>query len=296
MTKTLVIYNLGSGRRRRTRLLPSIKKHFKRAEYRLEFKNFENFLDSKELHKNFDYDLVIVAGGDGTIRKVASFLLTHNLEVPLGILPIGSANVLAQSLFIPRRLKAAMRVIDAMKIHAIDVGLINKKEYFIEAFSIGYLSERIVAAEKKLKRSFGFAAYLVSFLKARKIPQYIIRFTVDGKEYSKRGNSFFIVNTSRLFGFEPKRYYDMQDGKFEVAVATNKTFLGFVQATYYYYFHDQPPKHLSLLEGTNFTIENKTNTHVQIDGDYIELPGSEITVDILQKKLCVIGNRKYASH
>lgn len=295
MIKTLVIYNQGSGRRRFTRLIPLIKKKLKKSTYQLTFKNFENITDRDELAKNFDYDLVIVAGGDGTIRNIASFLIQYDLKASLGIIPTGTANVLAQGLFIPIRLKGALKVINRMKKNYIDVGMVNGKHYFIEAFSTGYLSERIVGAQQKLKRSFGFVGYMLSFLGYRNIPQYNFKFKVDGEEYSKRGNSLFIVNTSRLFGFEPKRYYDMSDGKFEVVIATNKNFYGFLQATYYYYFHDKPPKHLKLLEGSKFQVEVKDHTKIQVDGDYLEVPNGMLDIEILPKKLCVIGNRKYAS-
>ena len=291
MKKVLVIYNLAAGRRRRSRLLPTIKKNLKRSKYQLYFKNFENFLNVKPLAKDYKYDLIIIAGGDGTIRRVAEFILKNKLNIPIGILPTGSANVLAQSLYIPRSLHQALEVINEGNIEYIDVGLINKRDYFLEAFAIGYLSERVVAAEQKLKRSFGFMAYLMSFLWKTRMPQYNFSFTVDGQDYQRQGNSLFVVNTSRLFGFEPKRNSDLQDGKFELTVATNKNFFSFIEATYYYYFHDSPPRHLSIIEGRHFVIRLETDDKVQVDGDYLEDNQKSLNIEIIKQALPIIPNR-----
>src|SRR3989344_1450619 len=229
MQQTLVIYNLTAGLRRRSRLLKIIKKRLPRAKFELVFMNFENFLNHEDLQTKWQYDLVIVAGGDGTIRNVASFLLKHNIDTPIAIVQIGSANVLAQSLLIPLRLTRALDLIVHGVAQTIDVGCINGKYFFLEAFAMGYISERIIEAGRKLKSFFGFGGYLLSFLTSRKITQYFFEFTVDERHYKRLGSSLVIVNTQRLFGFEPKRPNDLRDGLFELTLATSKTFKEFIE-------------------------------------------------------------------
>jgi len=286
--KILVIYNQASGRRRRARLLPLVAKKLKRAGHQAIFLNFENFLIQKDNFANFKYDRVLVCGGDGTIRRVAEFLLQNNHAIPLGIIPIGSANVLAQSLHVPRTIHKALKVFLTGGVKKIDVGLINQQHYFLDAFAIGYLSERILAAKQQLKHLFGFIGYLASFIFSRAMPQYIFNFSVDGQEYKSKGNSLFIVNTTRLFGFEAKRPNDMQDGKFELTVATNRDFKSFAMATYYYYFHNLPPKHLLIAPGSIFNIQLTSDHRIQIDGDLLEISEAILNIQIIRQCLSVI--------
>jgi len=288
MKKVLVIYNLASGRRRHSRLAFLIKTGLNRRDYNLEFKNYEHFLTDRHLADHFNFDLVIVAGGDGTIRQVATFLLQHELAVPIAIIPIGTANMLAQSMGIPRNVRQAIKLIPQAKVQRIDIGLINNEHYFLDAFCIGYVAERILGAQQSLKRHFGFMSYILSFFLDFHVPQNSYRFTVDGEEFNCQGNSLFIVNTPRIYGISPRRLTDLKDGKFELTVATNKSFWSFFEATYFYFFHQKPHKHLIISHGTKFIIQSEGTVYPQIDGDYFENTGSEIIIEVLKEKLLIL--------
>ncbi len=288
MKKVLVIYNQASGRRRHNRLAFLIKTGLNRRDYNLEFKNYEHFLTDRHLADRWHYDLVIVAGGDGTIRQVATFLLKNNFQVPMAIIPIGTANMLAQSLGLPRNIKKAIRSIPKSKIQKIDIGLINNEHYFLDAFCIGYVAERILGAQQSLKRHFGFMSYILSFFIDRSVPQNSYHFSVDGQEFAYEGNSLFIVNTARLFGLSPRRITDLKDGKFELTVATNKNFWSFFEATYFYFFHREPHKHLIISHGSKFVIESPGTKYPQIDGDYFECNNEPITIEVLKEKLLIL--------
>src|SRR5690242_11321018 len=84
-------------------------------------------------------DLVVVAGGDGTIRDVASGLVKTG--VPLGILPLGTFNNLALSLGIPRELDAACGIVEAGRTRKIDVGVADERHFFFEAAGVGVDAE-----------------------------------------------------------------------------------------------------------------------------------------------------------
>ena len=80
-------------------------------------------------------DLVVVAGGDGTVRQVASALV--GTEVTLGIVPLGTFNNFARSLNIPSDPLAACDLIQSGLTRSIDVGIANDREYFFEAAGVG---------------------------------------------------------------------------------------------------------------------------------------------------------------
>jgi diacylglycerol kinase (ATP) len=90
------------------------------------------------------YDLVIAAGGDGTVGIVATELLGS--EVALGILPLGSVMNVARSLGIPRELDAAIDVIASGVVREIDVGEVHGRPFF-EAGSVGMNAAMFKAAQ-----------------------------------------------------------------------------------------------------------------------------------------------------
>jgi diacylglycerol kinase (ATP) len=80
-------------------------------------------------------DVVVVAGGDGTINEAASSLI--NSSVKLGIIPMGSGNGLARHLAIPLNIKNAVKVIRSRKTQVIDAGIVNNQPFFCTA-GIGF--------------------------------------------------------------------------------------------------------------------------------------------------------------
>ena len=90
------------------------------------------------------YDLVVAAGGDGTVGVVATELLGS--DVALGILPLGSVMNVARSLGIPRDLDAAADILATGVVRTIDVGEVNGRPFF-EAGSVGMNAAMFRAAQ-----------------------------------------------------------------------------------------------------------------------------------------------------
>ena len=76
-------------------------------------------------------DIIVVAGGDGTINETAAVLINSNIK--LGIIPTGSGNGLARHLGIPLNVKKAILVIRKMKTLNIDAGTVNDRPFFCTA-------------------------------------------------------------------------------------------------------------------------------------------------------------------
>jgi diacylglycerol kinase (ATP) len=89
------------------------------------------------------FDFLILAGGDGTIRKVAGELLDKKLldkKLPIGLLPLGTANNIAKSLHLPSNPKSIIQSWPASSIRKFDVGRIHglpKQKFMLEAFGYG---------------------------------------------------------------------------------------------------------------------------------------------------------------
>ena len=112
-------------------------------------------------HKS-QVDLVIVGGGDGTLNAAAEGLI--ELDVPLGILPLGTANDLARTLGLPTDPVEACRVIAEGHTRRIDVGSVNGKLFFNVA-SIGLTVDIARSLSKQSKSRWGVLAYVWTALK-----------------------------------------------------------------------------------------------------------------------------------
>ncbi len=104
-------------------------------------------------------DCIVAAGGDGTMNGVADGVIQTGL--PLGVLPMGTANDLARTLGIPTDLDKAAAVIAAGRLQRIDVGEVNEHAFFNVA-SIGLSAELAASLTPERKRRFGRLAYALT--------------------------------------------------------------------------------------------------------------------------------------
>jgi diacylglycerol kinase (ATP) len=108
------------------------------------------------------FDLVIVCGGDGTIASAAVGVLETGL--PLGILPLGTANDLARTLGIDPDPVAAAGLIVAGNTRRIDLGEVNGHPFFNVA-SIGFSAELARELTAEAKRKWGVFGYAVTAMR-----------------------------------------------------------------------------------------------------------------------------------
>ncbi|AFY76876.1 MAG: lipid kinase [Hydrococcus sp. C42_A2020_068] len=118
-------------------------------------KNPQQLPELVHKHKNA-IDLVIVGGGDGTLNAVVDSLVETKL--PLGILPLGTANDLARTLSIPPSIPEACRAIASGNLKYIDLGWVNGKHFFNVA-SLGLSVKITKKLSKGAKRRLGILAY-----------------------------------------------------------------------------------------------------------------------------------------
>ncbi|MBV8282401.1 MAG: NAD(+)/NADH kinase, partial [Candidatus Eremiobacteraeota bacterium] len=145
-----------------------------------------------------DVDLVIVAGGDGSLNAALQALARHSL--PLGIVPLGTANSLAQTLGIPTGVEAACQVIAAGHTRRIDIACVNGVYYFNE-MSVGLSAtvSRILTPDAKRKLGvFALAA------RALQVMGRMRRFTAwvrcDGGPEDRLHTAQLTVGNSAAFG------------------------------------------------------------------------------------------------
>ncbi|MEM6502472.1 MAG: lipid kinase [Cyanobacteria bacterium P01_C01_bin.89] len=159
-------------------------------------RNPEDLPNIIERHRD-QVDCVIVGGGDGTLNAALPGLLSTQL--PLGILPLGTANDLARTLGIPNDLNAACDLISQGHQHRIDVGLANNHPFFNVA-SLGLsvdITQRLTRAAKK---QWGVLAYLWSAMQTV-LHSQPFRATIETEDGKFRVRTIQIaVGNGRFYG------------------------------------------------------------------------------------------------
>jgi len=144
-------------------------------------------------------DAIVVAGGDGTVARYISRAI--DLDVPIGIVPLGTFNDLARTLAIPLDLDEACALIASGKTRRIDVARVNGLYYATEA-SVG-ISSRIARLQKSGdKQRFGFVAVALSVLRAvRFVRPFRAEITYDGGCASVKTIQLTVANSQSFGGF-----------------------------------------------------------------------------------------------
>lgn len=104
-------------------------------------------------------DCVIIGSGDGTINAALDGLI--DTQLPLGILPLGTANNLARNLEIPQSLPNACQIIASGNLRRIDLGSVNGKP-FLNVAGMGLSAEINKTVKKEFKRRWGIFAYIAT--------------------------------------------------------------------------------------------------------------------------------------
>jgi diacylglycerol kinase family enzyme/membrane-associated phospholipid phosphatase len=133
-------------------------------------------------------DLVLVAGGDGTVRVVCS-ALAHT-GIPVGVIPAGTGNLLARNLHIPLDLDDALERILEGRDRRIDLVRVNGDGLDTDRFAVmaglGLDAAIISDAPPHLKKQIGWTAYLVSAAKNINHPSVRVQITIDDAETIER--------------------------------------------------------------------------------------------------------------
>lgn len=124
-------------------------------------------------------DLVILGGGDGTLNAAAPALVETGL--PLGILPLGTANDLARSLGLPLDPVAAAGAIVTEEARPVDLGWVNGRHYFNVA-SIGFSAELAGDLTAESKKKWGTLGYGIAALRVlRRVRPFTVYIEHDGR-------------------------------------------------------------------------------------------------------------------
>jgi diacylglycerol kinase (ATP) len=213
-------------------------------------------------------DLVLVLGGDGTINEVVQGLIDSN--VPLGVLPGGTANVLAMELGLGSRLEAAAKRLAAFEPRPVALGRITGSfgsRYFLLMAGAGLDANIVYEVSAGLKNAVGKLAYWVAgfahFFKH--VEQLDVR--IDGHIHQC---GFALISRVRNYGgdLEIASGVSLHDNHFEVVL-----FEGSNPLRYAWYMLNVAARRVQRIRGVHVLrtrqVDVLTQAPVQIDGEYL---------------------------
>ncbi|MBE6157932.1 MAG: YegS/Rv2252/BmrU family lipid kinase [Firmicutes bacterium] len=194
--------------------------------YDAEIRYTKHMSDATEIVKSLDddIDLVISAGGDGTLNEVVTGNVQRKKKLILANLPMGTTNDVANMYGYTNNYQKNLELLLSGVKKKLDVCYIEDK-VFVYVACLGDYIDMAYNTPRGLKKKFGKLAYIMYGIReiGQKMNKYDIKYKIDDKEYSGNYSFIFITNATRVAGVDDI-YYDVKldDNMFEIALANPK--------------------------------------------------------------------------
>ncbi len=286
----LVIANPGSGHADARELDAALDMHAGGLERRVRWlasgEEAEN-VAREELRE--DVDVVVAAGGDGTVSAVAR--VASEVGVPLAIAPMGSANMLAQQLHIPGDVNGALELLKSgATVRRIDALEIDNRLYFLNA-GVGVNARAVLDLPATGKRLFGVSAYVwMGIASSFTFTPVACTVSIDGVSRLLRILDVSIINagfqaTGQVPGFPRVQPDDGRLNVLTVWAPSASEYLAHLWRAFFLWRRVNPNVKWSIAE-REIRIESAEPTPVQADGDIIgETP---VTIRVVRNAVGVL--------
>ncbi|GCD90062.1 diacylglycerol kinase family protein [Nocardioides sp. LS1] len=236
-------------------------------------------------------DLMLVCGGDGTVREVCAELA--GTGIPVGIIPAGTGNLLARNLGIPLYLRAAIDVALTGQDRAIDLVRVGgdgiEDTHFMVMAGMGFDAAIMEGVNEDLKKRVGWVAYVLSGLKSLMFPAVKIEVSVDGGEFTRhRARTVVVGNVGFLqAGLPLLPDAAIDDGLLDVVILHPRNFFSWIPLAWRVLLKLKHTDDLvNRMTGSSVVIRCSTDTPRQLDGDSIG-PGRELHMECIHGRALV---------
>jgi YegS/Rv2252/BmrU family lipid kinase len=290
--RVLLIVNPAS--RRAARLRAKVVRAFGDAGVECEFMLTEAPGSAAVIAKNHahKYDAVFTLGGDGTVMEVLGALAHHG--PPVGVLAGGTANVVARTFRIPLNPMRAVPILLNGDEARMDLGRLADGRRFAIGVGVGLDATMISEAPARLKKRFGFMAYVVGGFKAvLRNRKFELRLTVDGVVHNRRASALLVANLGAvlndLVSFGDGIVYD--DGLLDACVFSPDNLRDSLRILWRMMRKDfSPDPCMFYKSGRDFRIETLPPMETQADGEL--LGGTPLSVSVDPLAGCLLIPRR----
>ena len=211
------------------------------------------------------YSYILIAGGDGTIDSLVNAMKHRNINIPIGILPVGTANDFGKFINMPSDVQEACKQILDSKPVAVDVGKIND-DYFINVASTGLFTDISQKIDANLKNTIGKLAYYLKGLE--ELPNFRkLKVKLSSKECNYEGEMYLLLvfNGKTAGNLNLATEAEITDGKLDVIMFKAIQVIELL------------PLFIKLLKGEH--LDSDKVVYFKTDDVYIESP-EDIVTDI----------------
>lgn len=138
-----------------------------------------------------EFEYILIAGGDGTVDSVVNAMMKKNINLPIAILPVGTANDFGKFINLPNDVEEACNKILSSEPIPVDIGKINDK-YFINVASFGLFTDISQKTDDGLKNTIGRLAYYIKGIE--EIPNFRkLKVKINSKEVEYDGEMYLAL-------------------------------------------------------------------------------------------------------
>lgn len=275
-----IIYNPTSGKELFKRTLPDVLIKLEKAGFETSAYATEKIGDATTEARRCltqNYDVLIAAGGDGTLNEVINGIAEYPNRPNIGIIPMGTVNDFGRALHLPNDIMSAIDVIIEGHSTRVDIGKMNSR-YFINLAAGGQLTQVSYETPSRLKSIVGpFAYYIKGFEMLPQMKAVDIRIEYDGEVFQGEALLFLLGLTNSMAGFE-KLVPDakLDDGYFTLIIVekANLAELGHIMTLASRGEHIKHPK-VHYRKAKSINISSFIDMQLNVDGEYGgKLPGN----------------------
>jgi len=265
--KILFVLNPVSGGIEKRDWEATIRDYFKDSPHSMDFYLLSGAQDEASIKHHIQTvkpHRVVGVGGDGTIKLLAELL--QETDIPLGIIPAGSANGMARELDIPADIDAALDICINGQVKPIDVIDIDGKEICIHLSDIGLNAMLVKYFEKSEGRGmwgYGKAVFRMLYEKQK----MYVTIETDKGTFKRKAYMVAICNARKYgTGANINPDGDVADGFFEVVVVRKLNLIEITKAILTEKsFH---PNRIEVFKTTKATLTTLYKAYFQVDGEY----------------------------
>ena len=239
-----------------------------------------------------EYDRIIACGGDGTLNICVNTMIRHNIDLPMAILPAGTANDFAYYFELPTELDKALEIALGDKTTRADVGTVNGK-YFINVAAMGAMVDASQKTDPNLKNAIGpLAYYLKAAGELTQVHPINVKLTTPEQVYEETIYFMTVCNGESAGGFRKlSPNSSMSDGKLDVVAFRKMPLPEFVPLLFEVINGNHPNnKNVLYFQTPELKIEASEDMPTDIDGEH----GEKLPLDfgILSQRLSIFVDKE----
>lgn len=286
MKRAVFLYNDQSGKGRIARNVEAICAVFREAEYDIEPVAVD--FDANPFDGREQIDLMVVAGGDGSVNFAVNAMKRKGLDIPLGIIPAGTANDFARAIGMSDKPLEAARQIAFGSVDRVDCGRVND-QYFVNVLSFGIFTTTSQHTSNASKHLMGKLAYLIEGAKeVRSLHAVPLEVAADGETFDLDSLIVLVFNGPTAGGFRLAPRAAVDDGLFDCVMLEKRSLLRSATAAGHYLFGGNP-RIVKQLQAREIDIRSTINEPTDVDGQ----PGAEfpLHIECLAGALRIMGGK-----